>query len=159
VSRFGYAALAIVILLAVACAPADFHYSDGTAGRWSEWDESFVVVNYWAEWCAPCREEIPELNALWSGRGDRPLLVVGVNFDGLEGEALTDLMARMGIGFPVVLRSPRERYGYPMPAVLPSTVVIAPGGRVAATLVGPQTRASIEAALVSAAAGDRAAGG
>lgn len=50
-------------------------------GRW-------LVINYWAEWCAPCRREVPELNRLAAEAGEPPRRVLGVNFDALQGEAL-----------------------------------------------------------------------
>jgi thiol-disulfide isomerase/thioredoxin len=64
---------ALAILLFQGC--GDSSHSLPGAGQWR-------VVNYWAIWCAPCREEIPELNAL-----DRnaELLVYAVNYDGKKG--------------------------------------------------------------------------
>jgi peroxiredoxin len=139
------------LVLAIGCAAPDFHYADGRPGRYADWRGQWVIVNYWAEWCAPCREEIPELNDLWRDAGSRGWLVVGVNFDGITGDALGALIERMGIEFPVVLVSPRAHFGYPMPSVLPSSVIIAPDGHVASTLVGPQTRKSLETAIAASA--------
>ena len=53
----------------------------------------------------------------------------------------------MGIGFPVMTQDPRVHYGYDLPVVLPTTVIIDPAGAVVATLVGPQTEASIKSVL------------
>lgn len=139
------AVLTLCVLLASGCAREDFRWADGSPGRYADWSGRWVVVNYWAEWCAPCREEIPELNAFQRERTD--VLVVGVNFDGLEGAALATLAAKMGIEFPVMVGSPRARFPHPVPEVLPATLVISPDGRIVATLVGPQTRVSIAAAL------------
>lgn len=109
----------------------------------SDW----LVVNYWAEWCGPCRHEIPELNELDGYMGDaKPGLsvrVLGVNYDGLRDQKLRDVSERMGIGFDVLLDDPRQRWGQEIPTVLPSTYLIAPGGDFVETLLGPQTRAGI----------------
>ncbi len=138
--------LVLLALLVAACAPPpDFRQADGTAGHYAQWQGRWVVINYWAEWCAPCRHEIPELNALHKIRDQESVAVVGVNFDGLEGEPLNDLIGRMGIEFPVIVGAPRLRWEYPMPSVLPTTVIIDPEGQVAATLVGPQTLESLRA--------------
>ena len=73
--------------------------------------------------------------------------MIGVNYDGIDGEALRALMQRMSIEFPVMTNDPRERFGYQLPAVLPTTVVINPKGEVAATLVGPQTEETLRAVM------------
>ena len=130
-----------------ACSPADFRFEDGTTGRYRDWLGNWVVINYWAEWCTPCRQEIPELNALYLARDREHLLIVGVNFDGIEGDDLAALVKRMNIAFPVIVGDPAEHWRYPMPGVLPTSVLIAPDGTLAKTLVGPQTRASLEAAM------------
>lgn len=144
-----------IVLLTLAicsCAPIDFEYADGAAGRYSDWRGHWVFINYWAEWCAPCRYEIPQLNSLNKVTPQSDVRVVGVNFDGVDGAALRALMQRMSIEFPVATTDPRERFGYELPAVLPTTVVIGPDGNVAATLVGPQTESTLRAVMrVSAA--------
>ena len=145
--------IVLLALIAVgSCAPIDFEYADGAAGRYSDWRGHWVFINYWAEWCAPCRYEIPQLNALNKASTQNDVRVVGVNFDGVDGAALLALMQRMSIEFPVATKDPRERFGYQLPAVLPTTVVLDPDGKVAATLVGPQTESTLRAVMgVSAA--------
>ena len=103
------------------------------AGRWR-------VINYWAIWCAPCREEIPELNAL----DDRTeLMVFAVNYDGQNGEALQAQAAEMGITFTLLEQDPGATLGVERPRVLPTTLLINPQGAVTDTLVGPQTLESL----------------
>lgn len=143
----------LMLTLAIgSCTPVDFEYADGTSGRYSDWRGHWVFINYWAEWCAPCRYEIPQLNALNNAEPDSDVRVIGVNYDGIDGEALRALMQRMGVEFPVMTLDPRERFGYQLPVVLPTTVVIDPNGEVSATLVGPQTEETLRAVMrVSAA--------
>jgi thiol-disulfide isomerase/thioredoxin len=147
----------LVVCVAGACSPADFHFQDGSPGRYRDWLGRWVVINYWAEWCAPCRQEIPELNALNRARDPTRLVIVGVNFDGIDGDDLVSLVAKMNITYPVIVGSPGAHWDYPAPSVLPTSVLIGPDGTLAATLVGPQTRASLEAAM-SAPPRQRAAG-
>ena len=140
--------VAVLLALAcVSCAPIDFEYADGAPGRYSDWRGHWVFINYWAEWCAPCREEIPQLNALSDELAASGAVVVGVNFDGVGGAALRALIERMGIEFPVTTTDPRDRFGYPLPGVLPTTVVVNASGEVVATLVGPQTGKSLRAVM------------
>ena len=103
------------------------------AGQWR-------VINYWAIWCAPCREEIPELNAL-DDRTD--LMVFAVNYDGQNGEALQSQAAEMGITFTLLEKDPGAALGVERPRVLPTTLLVNPEGAVTDTLVGPQTQESL----------------
>ena len=69
--------------------------SDRTGIAPSQWK----VINYWAIWCKPCREEIPELNQL---NQIENVVVLGVNFDGKVGEALLSDADALGIGFDII---------------------------------------------------------
>ena len=100
-------------------------------------DGQWRVVNYWAIWCSPCREEIPELNALDSGSD---LLVLAVNYDGKEGAMLRKEAAEMGITVALLEKDPGAALGIERPRVLPTTLLINPDGKVTDTLVGPQTQ-------------------
>jgi len=108
-------------------------------GRW-------LLVNYWAEWCKPCLEEIPELQAFAAQHAARARVVM-VNFDGATGDALAAQAARLGITLPMLESDPAAQLGTTRPQVLPTTLVIAPDGRLGATLIGPQTVASLAAAI------------
>ena len=103
------------------------------AGQWR-------VINYWAIWCAPCREEIPELNAL---NDSTELMVFAVNYDGQNGEALQSQAAEMGITFTLLEQDPGAALGIERPRVLPTTLLVNPEGAVTDTLVGPQTQESL----------------
>ena len=103
----------------------------------SQWN----VVNYWAIWCKPCREEIPELNQL---NQIENVVVLGVNFDGKVGEALISDAVDLGITFDII-DDPAAYLNISRPPVLPTTLVLSPEGTLVATLVGPQTAESIMA--------------
>lgn len=105
--------------------------------------DHWTVINYWAVWCKPCREEIPELNQL---NGYADVLVLGVNFDRKTGETLEDDSKALGVAFRNIA-DPAEQLGIERPTVLPTTVIIAPTGAVETVLVGPQTRDSIMAVI------------
>ncbi len=111
-------------------------------------DSQWLVVNYWAIWCAPCREEIPQFNAL--AKQSPAISVLGVNYDGEQGERLQAQMQQLKVGFAVLLQDPAQRWGIARPQVLPTTLLIDPQGVLQATLVGPQTLESLQAALAQA---------
>lgn len=104
-----------------------------------------LLINYWAEWCKPCREEIPELNQL--AASDDSVLVVGINYDQLPAETIGAQARELGIEFPVLASEPADRWGQPRPVVLPTTFIIGADGKWRRTLVGPQTVESLHAAL------------
>jgi len=135
-------ALLLVVVLA-ACSPPGATPGtlqlDRLQGRW-------VVINYWATWCKPCIREIPELNAL-AARYPEKVTVLGVNYDGVQGEELRQQVSELGIDFEVLLEDPAGRLGVPRPQVLPTTLVLNPQGRLVDTLVGPQTLDSLASAI------------
>lgn len=108
---------------------------------------SWLFVNYWAEWCAPCLEEIPELNAL---HGEEGVYVLGINFDQLDAETMRPQVAQLGIGFPVAAADPTELLGLEMPEVLPSTFVFDPAGERVTVLRGPQTLEALHGVMAAA---------
>ncbi|MBE7376722.1 TlpA family protein disulfide reductase [Pseudomonas lopnurensis] len=116
----------------------DQHGRDVTAaqleGRW-------LLINYWAEWCGPCRTEIPELNALAETTDE--VEVLGVNFDELRGEELAQAAEALGIRFRVLSDDPAERLQLPRSAVLPVTYLVDEKGKVRERLVGEQTAEGI----------------
>jgi len=101
----------------------------------------WVVINYWAQWCKPCIKEIPELNTL--NRQHSQVTVLGVNYDGTTGQELEQQLEKLGIEFATLSADPARQLGVPRPVVLPTTLVLDPGGQLSATLVGPQTLASL----------------
>ena len=95
-----------------------------------------LVVNLWASWCGPCREELPLLKQLHERAGDNVRLL-GVDFADPQPAAALELAAISGVTYPQVsdpdgqLRSPLRILG------LPVTVLVGPDGRVAYTKYGP----------------------
>ena len=104
--------------------------ADGTSVSFSLWEGRPIVLNYWAEWCAPCRLEIPELNVLHREGLTTGPVVLGVNYDGITGKELTQLSEKMNIEFPVLAVDPIGRWDYQPPTVLPATVIIGSEGNV-----------------------------
>lgn len=101
----------------------------------------WVVVNYWAQWCAPCIKEIPELNSL--DQEYAQVTVVGVNYDGKEGQELELQRQKLGVTFASLASDPSAQLGISRPVVLPTTLILDPKGQLVATLIGPQTFASL----------------
>ena len=104
-----------------------------------------VFINYWAEWCKPCREEIPELNQFreeFAGQVD----LYGVNFDGATGERLAEQEKALGVEFPTI-PDPGPARGWVQPEGLPYTIVADKQGNIIDRLPGIQSLDSLRRAL------------
>ena len=131
------------ILLISSCQKSEFDFYDleGNGYRYSDLEGRFQIVNYWAIWCAPCKHEIPELQALHDDYEN--VSVFGVNFDQPELDVMSEQAKLMNIGFPTYRRDPSSDFGIKTPEVLPTTLVFSPNREIIATLVGPQTKESL----------------
>ena len=112
-------------------------------GKW-------VVVNFWATWCAPCIKEMPELSDLDKRRED--IEVIGLAYEEIEPQAMRDFLKQRPVVYPVAILdvySPPADFA--TPRGLPMTFLIAPDGKVAKQFVGPVTAHEIDAAIVAAA--------
>lgn len=131
-----------VAALMSGCSKPDFFDTKGQSGQFSDFHGKWVVINYWAEWCEPCREEIPEFNQLASEHTEK-LEVLSVPFDRLSMEELAAQVTRMGIEYRTLISDPAALLGLSKPNVLPVTYIMKPDGSFFKELLGPQTKESI----------------
>ncbi|CAG4976096.1 TlpA family protein disulfide reductase [Novilysobacter luteus] len=116
---------------------------------------TWVVVNFWATWCAPCLKEMPELSAL--DAMNEHIEVVGLAYEDIEVDAMREFLADHPVVYPIaILDTYDPPADFDTPRGLPMTWLIAPDGRVAHKVLGPVTAREIEDAI--AAAGGPAAG-
>ena len=140
---FGSILIFAFMLLISSCQKSEFDFYDleGNGYRYSDLVGRFQIVNYWAIWCAPCKHEIPELQALHDDYEN--VSVFGVNFDQPDLDVMSEQAKLMNIGFPTYRRDPSSDFGIKTPEVLPTTLVFSPNREMLATLVGPQTKESL----------------
>lgn len=100
------------------------------------------VVNYWADWCAPCLKEIPALNEFEATHRDE-VKVIGVHADALSVAELKARVEKLGIEFAVLKQDPRFQLGLKPVQVLPTTFVIDPDGKILGPFVGIQSEVSL----------------
>lgn len=132
VSFFGLMALAQAV-----AAEWSFETLDGSTQRLEDYRGKWVVVNYWATWCPPCLEEIPELVHFHDAHKENDALVIGVNMEDIDRESLVAFVDDNLISYPVVVGDAEAALG-PIPG-LPTTYLVDPDGRVVARQVGPVT--------------------
>jgi thiol-disulfide isomerase/thioredoxin len=135
----------VLLVLALAgCEKIELERAQGTKLSWDTLRGQWVLVNYWAEWCKPCLEEIPELNELDKAPD---ITVLGVNFDGVRGDALVELGERMGIEFTMLADDPGPGLRWKLPLALPATFLVNPDGDLVETRFGPQTEEELRAVI------------
>ena len=133
----------LYLMLAIVMTACSADEKTGHALQLDRLQGQWVVINYWATWCKPCIQEIPELNSLAELPG---VTVLGVNYDGVDGEQLEQQVEQLGIAFPILAADPAGQLGEARPMVLPTTFVLDPSGQLHETLIGPQTLESLTAA-------------
>lgn len=112
---------------------------DGSLRHISEWNGKLVVLNFWASWCAPCRNEMPLLSKVAQREAPHGLAVVGIAVD--ETAATRDFLADHPVSYPILIDPPASKrdlsstYGNAR-RVLPYTVLIGRDGRILAQHFG-----------------------
>jgi len=130
--------------------PVDFSLQQlhGKTVTLSEFRPKWVVLNYWATWCAPCRKEIPELSDLDISRDD--IVVLGLAFEDTEMAVFDEFLQEFDPSYPILLVdvfNPPAPFG--APKALPTTIILDPQGYAVKTFLGPVTRLSIESFIDS----------
>ncbi|GAA0346573.1 TlpA disulfide reductase family protein [Bowmanella denitrificans] len=116
----------------------DFYTLDGEAHQWRELRGQYVVINYFAEWCAPCLRELPELNRFNELVNNQQIQLFGVSFDQLEHSELASLKDKYAIAFPLIQTEPPPSLPLQRPQSLPATYIIGPDGKLIKQLMGEQ---------------------
>ena len=103
--------------------------------RLADFRGRYVLLNFWATWCAPCREEMPSMERLYRKLGPKRLTVVAVSQDS-EVDQVPAMVAKLGVTFPIALDPTMkisDQFGV---SALPSTFLIDPSGHVIAATMG-----------------------
>ena len=128
---------------------ATFPDENGKPQNLKQYTGKIVVLNFWATWCEPCREEMPELSALHEMYKDKNVVVLGIAVD--EAAAIKDFVKETKVSYPLLVA---DMQGMEIAShlgndksVLPYTVIIKADGSVAKTYFGRVTKPLLEQTL------------
>lgn len=122
---------------------------DGRDQPLAQWRGKVLVVNFWATWCAPCREEMPHFIAAQARDGAKGLQFVGIAVDHVD--KVRDFAREIGVNYPTLIGGfgaieLSKALGNELQA-LPFTIVLDRAGNVAHTQLGPLPLARLDALL------------
>jgi len=160
--------LALIATLALATAPAaaeilkpagggaapplELADLQGVKHRLADYRGSVVLVNFWATWCVPCREEMPSIERLRASLEGRRFVVLAVNLAEPESR-IRKFLEAVPVRFPVLLDRDAKASKAWQARVLPATFIVAPDGAIRYRHIGeldwskPEVRAAILALL------------
>ena len=88
-----------------------------------------VLINFWATWCGPCRQEMPHLNRLYDKYKGSGFVLIGVNVDD-DARNAAEVAAKLGIKFPVLWDTDKKVSKLYDLSTMPSTVIVDRDGKV-----------------------------
>ena len=142
-------AIFLLSLSTVSAAANNFVLKDmaGKKHTLSEYKGKWVIVNYWATWCPPCLEEVPDLVALYDSRKNRDLVILGVAFDYQSAKEVADYVSDMLISYPIVLGDDDVMKQIGFSDVLPTSYIYNPRGELIKTKHGLVTKQYLDSLL------------
>ncbi|MES9873953.1 MAG: TlpA disulfide reductase family protein [Candidatus Sedimenticola sp. 6PFRAG7] len=126
--------------------PVDFSLPglDGEEIKLSQFRGKWVLVNYWATWCPPCVEEMPELELFHSEHKDGNAVVLGVNMERIDIELLKQFVKDQFVSYPIAYTRPAQRTELGKVPALPTSYLVSPEGEVVARQVGTVSKKMLE---------------
>lgn len=143
------AALLAVFVLTMALVPAPalaakftLTDSDGKTHKLADYHGKWVIVNFWATWCPPCLEEMPDLVEISDARKD--VRVFGIAMGYQDPQQVLQFAEGMFVSYPIVLGDEKTARQIGKVIGLPTTFIYDPKGKLAQRFVGKVTREQIE---------------
>lgn len=136
--------IGLFLLCALAHASATLYVLDNKPVPMQSLKGKWVVLNYWANWCQPCLDEISIFNRFYQEEKHHVALFA-VNFDNPEPELMREINRKLNIQYPSLTRDPADSLALGDIVGVPATFVFNPNGELVARQFGKQTLASLKA--------------
>ncbi|MGL5741638.1 MAG: TlpA disulfide reductase family protein [Legionella sp.] len=139
----------LIMLVTTSISQADVLLKDvqGHTIPFSSLKGKWVLINYWAGWCATCIDEIPELNRFYQKHKKGPVALFAVNYDGLPVGKQKRLIKNLHILYPSLTTDPAFALGLGDIVGVPVTFIINPQGKIVDRLYGGQSIQTLDAAI------------
>jgi thiol-disulfide isomerase/thioredoxin len=124
--------------------PFEFKDMQGNSQRLNDYRGKWVLVNFWATWCPPCLEEVPDLVALHEAHKKTDLVVIGVALDSTE-KSVKAFVAKRNVTYPIVVGTYEMAEQVGKIDVLPTSYLYNPQGELVSYQEGLISRGSVEA--------------
>ena len=139
-----------LLFLAGAASAQSFVFKDlqGHEQRLQDYRGKWVLVNFWATWCPPCLEEIPDLISLYDAHKATDLVIIGVALDSTK-ESVVEFVAKKKITYPIVFGDYDLAEQVGEVEALPTSYLFDPTGKLLSYQQGMVTRGSVESYIKS----------
>jgi thiol-disulfide isomerase/thioredoxin len=132
-----------LLLWALGAAAFDVVDTAGTKHRLADYKGRWVVVNFWATWCAPCVKEIPEIAEFHRAHA-KDVVVIGIAVDNEEIDKTKQFAKKVGHDYPLVLGDDKVEKQFDKVKGLPVTKVYDPAGKKVYDRLGTVSRKFLE---------------
>ena len=140
----------MILLWAGAASAQSFVFKDmqGHEQRLQDYRGKWVLVNFWATWCPPCLQEIPDLVSLYEAHKKTDIMVIGVALDSTK-ESVAEFVAKRHISYPIVVGDYDLAAQVGEVELLPTSYLFDPSGKLVSYQEGVVTRSSVESYIKS----------
>lgn len=155
-TAFYLLAMSLLISAAAQSHAADFSLTDmdGKPHKLSQYKGKWVLINFWATWCPPCLEEIPDLISLHDDKKNNTV-VIGITIDSGSAKQVAAFADNMMISYPIVMGDRKMAAQIGSVDGLPTTYLYNPQGKLVAHQLGPITLEAVKNFIRNNSKGDR----